>query len=137
MSLDTNIKTPAAARAARPAAFPPQVMHAGPQHQALLPAAETPKPWETVVAATYANLKNAPVLFSRGVTGGKGRWVRPGEAVVMEEVEPDGGGGAEERAEHAKRLTEVLLLLLLFCVCGLRTNLSFWRASRVLVNLLV
>lgn len=86
----------------------PQVMHAGPQHQALLPAAETPKPWETVVAATYANLKNVPVLFSRSATGEKGRWVCPGEAVVVEEVEQDGGGGAEERVEHAKRLTKVL-----------------------------
>lgn len=83
-------------------------MHAGPQHQALLPAAETtPKPWDTVVAATYANLKNVPVLYSRSVTGGKGRWVSPGEAVVVEEVEQDGGGGSEEKVEHAKRLTKV------------------------------
>lgn len=85
-----------------------QVMNAGPQHQALLPAADTPKPWATVVAATYANLKNAPVLYSRSGTGGKGRWVSPGQAVVVEEVEQDGGGGAEEeRVEYAKRLTKV------------------------------
>lgn len=84
-------------------------MHAGPQHQALLPAAETPKPWETVVAATYGNLKSVPVLYSRSATGGKGRWVSPGEAVVVEEVEDDGGGGTEERVGHAKRLTKVCM----------------------------
>lgn len=96
-------------------------MHAGPQHQALLPAAETPKPWDIVVAATYANLKNVPVLYSRSVTGGKGRWVCPGQAVVVEEVEQKGGGEEEEeRVEYAKRLTKVMLLRLLavwgFCL---------------------
>ncbi|CAM9895808.1 unnamed protein product, partial [Ectocarpus sp. 8 AP-2014] len=85
------------------------VMQAGPQHQALLPAAETPKPWDTVVAATYSNLKNVPVLFSRSATGGKGRWIPPGQAVVVEEVEEDGGGGSEERVEYTKRLTKILL----------------------------
>ncbi|CAN0322269.1 unnamed protein product, partial [Ectocarpus sp. 12 AP-2014] len=85
------------------------VMQAGPQHQALLPAAETPKPWDIVVAATYSNLKNVPVLFSRSATGGKGRWIPPGQAVVVEEVEEDGGGGSEERVEYTKRLTKILL----------------------------
>lgn len=84
-------------------------MHAGPQHQALLPAAETPRPWSTVVAATYANLRDVPVLYSRSGMGDKGQWVSPGKAVVVEEVEQDGGGGAEEeRVEYAKRLTKVL-----------------------------
>lgn len=91
-------------------------MHAGPQHQALLPAADTPKPWETVVAATYANLKGVPVLYSRSATGVRGRWVCPGEAVVVEEVEEDGGGGTEERVEHAKRLTKVSTRCVLSCV---------------------
>lgn len=81
-------------------------MHAGPQHLALLPAAETPKPWETVVAATYANLKNLPVIYSRSGSGGKGRWISPGQAVVVDEEE-DGSGGGEERVEYAKRLTKV------------------------------
>lgn len=90
-------------------------MHAGPQHQALLPAADTPKPWATVVAATYANLKNVPVLYSRSGTGDKGRWVSPGRAVVVQEVEQDGGGGAEEeRVEYAKRLTKVLIFFIFF-----------------------
>ncbi|CAM9133150.1 unnamed protein product, partial [Laminaria digitata] len=85
------------------------VMNAGPQHRALLPAAETPKPWETVVAATYANLKNVPVLYSRSGAGEMGRWITPGQAVVVDEEEEDGGGGGEERVEYAKRLTKILL----------------------------
>lgn len=88
-------------------------MHAGPQHLALLPAAETPKPWETVVAATYANLKDIPVLYCRSGAGGMGRWITPGQAVVVDEEEEDGGGGGEERVEYAKRLTKVMW--------------SFWR----------
>lgn len=90
-----------------------QVMHAGPQHQALLPASETPKPWDIVAAATYANLKNVPVLYSRSIAGGRGRWVCPGQAVVVEAVEQKGGGEEEEeRVDYAKRLTKVLLLSL-------------------------
>lgn len=84
-----------------------QVLSAGPQHLALLPAAETPKPWDTVVAAAYANLKNVPVLFSRSFGGGRGRWVCPGEAIVVDEEKEDGGGGGEERVEQAKRLSKV------------------------------
>ena len=84
-------------------------MGPGPQHQALLPVAEMSKAWENVVAATYAHLKNAPVLFSRqSVRGEQGRWIAPGKAVVVDEEE-DGGIGGEERVEYAKRLGKVRL----------------------------
>lgn len=84
-------------------------MGAGPQHQALLPSADTPKPWETVVAATYTNLKSVPVLCSRTETstGTRRRWIAPGNAVVVDEVEEKGGGGGEEMAEYLKRLSKV------------------------------
>lgn len=82
-----------------------QVMGPGSQHIALLPASETPKPWETVVAATYAKLKNIPVLFCRTGLEGKGRWIAPGQAVVVDEEEE--GKEREEDAERAKCLCKV------------------------------
>lgn len=82
-------------------------MGSGPQHQALLPVAEMPKAWETLVAATYANLRNVPVLWSRTNSVDKGKWIAPGQAVVVEEEEDGGGGGGEEKVEYAKRLSKV------------------------------
>lgn len=83
-------------------------MGPSPQHQALLPVADMAKSWENVVVATYAHLKNAPVLFShQSVRGEKGRWIAPGKAVVVNEEE-DGGEGGEERVEYAKRLAKVI-----------------------------
>lgn len=79
-------------------------MGPGSQHIALLPSSETPKPWETVVAATYAKLKSVPVLFCRTGSEGKGKWIAPGQAVVVDEEEE---GGREEDAERARCLCKV------------------------------
>lgn len=70
-----------------------------------------PKPWETLVEATYAKLKNVHVLFCRTGLEGKGRWIAPGQAVVVDEEEE---GGREEDVESAKRLCKVRVRV---CAC--------------------
>lgn len=79
-------------------------MGPGSQHTALLPSSVASEPWEIVVAATNAKLKDVPVLFCRSESEGNGQWIAPGQAVIVEEDEE---GGREEEAERAKSLCKV------------------------------
>lgn len=97
-----------------------QVMGAGSHHRALLPPdADMPKPWETLVAASYKNMRNVPVLYSRSGPDGKGRWIPPGQAIVVVgeddcEGEARGAGGQREGydndAARNDKLSEVMVV---------------------------
>lgn len=111
------------------------VMRSRAQHRSLLPAAEISKPWETLVSAAYENLKVLPVLYSDSGFEGRGRWIPPEQAVVVEGnegiVSKDGGrdagprgrqaGGSaasEEGREYADRLIEVRMVAVCLCFGG-------------------
>lgn len=81
-----------------------RVMGPGAHHRSLLPAVELSKPWEMLVAAVYDNLKDLPVLYSNDGDGDRGRWIAPGQAVVVEGEVDDNGAeeGGRERARGGR-----------------------------------